>query len=297
MATPSLPPQKQMTGMLGHPVAENPIDRMFDAVYAHYGLHWQFWKCDVASEADVGAAIAGVRALGFAGACITVPYKVASIPHLDEVDADVRAIGAANYMTIEAGRLIGHNNDGKGVVQAITKVTPIKGKRVAMLGAGGAGRAMAVELAWAGAAHLTIITRRESQGVEVAELVTRASGVPAAWRPWVGEVAIPDGTQILMNATHLGCAPGLEAVPVDWRTIPGTTTVVDVITNPRLTPFLRAAQAKGCPVVDGVEMLVQLAMQIFAAWTGVKPEESVFQEAVAQALGEPGRPREASGPA
>jgi shikimate dehydrogenase len=289
MSAPPLPPQKRMTGMLGHPVAENPIDRMFDAVYAHYGLHWQFWKCDVASERDVAAAIAGVRALGFAGACITVPYKVASIPHLDEVDADVQAIGAANYMTIEAGRLIGHNNDGKGVVKAIAKVTPIKGQRVAMLGAGGAGRAMAVELAWAGAAHLTIFTRRESQGVEVAELVTRASGVSAAWLPWAGEVVIPDGTQILMNATHLGCAPGLEAVPVDWSSIPGTTTVVDVITNPRITPFLQAARAKGCRVVDGVEMLVQLAMQIFAAWTGVKPEESVFQQAVAHALGESDR--------
>jgi shikimate dehydrogenase len=272
--------------MLGHPVAENPIDRMFDAVYAHYGLPWQFWKCDVASEKDVEAAIAGVRALGFVGACITVPYKVASIPYLDEVDQDVRAIGAANYMTIENGRLIGHNNDGKGVVKAIEKVTPIRGKRVAMLGAGGAGRAMAVELAWAGASHMTIMTRRESQGVEVAELVQRASGVPAEWRPWVGEVAIPEDTQILMNATHLGCAPEFEAVPVDWSSIPNSTTVVDVITNPRMTPFLQMARAKGCAVVDGVEMLVQLAMQIFEAWTAIEPEESVFQDAVAQALGE-----------
>ena len=287
MPTLSLPPQKRMTGMLGHPVAENPIDRMFDAVYAHYGLPWQFWKCDVASEKDLAAAIAGVRALGFSGACITVPYKVASIPCLDEVDDDVRAIGAANYMTVESGRLVGHNNDGKGVVKAIAKVTPIRGMKVAMLGAGGAGRAMAVELAWAGASHVTLITRRRSQGVEVAELVTRASGVPAEWRPWEGEAAIPEGTQILMNATHLGCAPELASVPVQWSSIPGTATVVDVITNPRITPFLQTARDRGCPIVDGVEMLVQLAMQIFEAWTGLKPAEEVFQQAVAQALGEP----------
>lgn len=278
--------QKQMTGMLGHPVAENPIDRMFDAAYAHYRLNWQFWKCDVASEKELGAAIAGVRALGFAGACITVPYKVAAIPYLDEVDADVRAIGAANWMTIKQGRLTGHNNDGKGVVKAIQKVTPIAGKRVAMLGAGGAGRAMAVELAWAGAAHMTIITRRESQGVEVADLITRASGVRAQWLPWSGEVVIPEGTDILMNATHLGCAPKAEAVPVDWNSVPAQTTVVDVITNPRLTPFLQTARNKGCQVVDGVEMLVQLAMQMFEGWTGVTPDEAVFQHAVALALGE-----------
>ncbi|MGR8951354.1 MAG: shikimate dehydrogenase family protein [Gammaproteobacteria bacterium] len=286
MSNVSIPPQKQMTTMLGHPVAENPIDRMFDQVYAHYGLRWQFWKCDVASENDIAAAIAGIRALGFAGACITVPYKVVSIPHLDEVDADVKAIGAVNYMTIKDRRLIGHNNDGKGVVKAIQKITPIKGKRVAMLGAGGAGRAMAVELAWVGASHLTLITRRESQGTEVAQTVTRASGVPADWLQWTGDVWVPEGTDILMNATHLGAAPELETVPVNWESVSNGTTVVDVITNPRITPFLQTAQGKGCPVVNGVEMLVQLAMQIFEAWTGITPDEAIFQQAVAKALGE-----------
>ena len=281
-----IPPQKQMTGMLGHPVAENPIDRMFDAVYAHYGLPWQFWKNDIASEADLALAVKALRPLGYRGVGITVPYKVAVITLLDAVDDDVRAIGAANYLTIEAGRLIGHNNDGKGVVKAIEKVTPLAGQRVVMLGAGGAGRAMAVELAWAGAAQLTLVTRRQDQGEEVAATVTRASGVPALWQPWQGEVVVPEGTTLLMNATHLGCAPELEPVPLQWATLDPACVVVDVITNPRITPFLAAAQARGCPVVDGVEMLVQLAMQIFERWTGVTPEETVFQRAVAEALGE-----------
>jgi shikimate dehydrogenase len=283
--TAELPPQKQMTGMLGHPVAENPIDRMFDAVYTHYGLHWQFWKCDVAAG-DLGAAIAGTRALGFRGYGITVPYKIAAIPFLDGIDADATAIGAANWVTNEDGRLIGHNNDGKGVVKAIDKVTPIAGKRVAMMGAGGAGRAMAVELGWAGAAHLTVITRREEQGLEVAELVRREADIPTAWQHWDGDVVVPDGTGILMNATHLGCAPDCEPVPLAWDSLEPATTVVDVITNPRVTPFLRTARDKGCPIVDGVEMLVQLAMQLFETWTGVTPAEEVFQRAVAEALGE-----------
>jgi shikimate dehydrogenase len=281
-----IPPQKQMTGMLGHPVAENPIDRMFDAVYAHYGLPWQFWKNDIASEADLALAVQALRPLGYRGVGITVPYKVAVIPLLDAVDDDVTAIGAANYLTIEQGRLIGHNNDGKGVVKAIEKVTPLAGQRVVMLGAGGAGRAMAVELAWAGAAHLTLVTRRREQGEEVAATVTRASGVPAVWQPWQGEVVLPEGTTLLMNATHLGCAPELEPVPVTWSTVDPACVVVDVITNPRITPFLATARERGCSVVDGVEMLVQLAMQIFQRWTGVTPEEEVFQRAVAEALGE-----------
>jgi shikimate dehydrogenase len=275
-----------MTGMLGHPVAENPIDLMFDAVYAHYGLPWQFWKNDIASEADLALAVQALRPLGYRGVGITVPYKVAVIPLLDAVDDDVRAIGAANYLTLEDGRLIGHNNDGKGVVKAIEKITPLAGQRVVMLGAGGAGRAMAVELAWAGASHLTLVTRRQEQGEEVAATVTRASGVPAMWQPWQGEVSVPAGTTLLMNATHLGCAPELEPVPVRWESVEPACTVVDVITNPRITPFLATAQARGCPVVDGVEMLVQLAMQIFQRWTGVSPDEAVFQRAVAEALGE-----------
>ena len=272
--------------MLGHPVAENPIDRMFDAVYGHYGLPWQFWKNDIATEADLALAVKALRPLGFRGMGITVPWKVAVIPLLDEVDDDVKAIGAANYLTIENGRLIGHNNDGKGVVKAIEKVTPLAGQRVVMLGAGGAGRAMAVELAWAGVAQLTLVTRRQEQGEEVAATVTRASGVPAVWQPWQGEVAVPAGTTLLMNATYLGCAPELEPVPLQWATVDPTCTVVDVITNPRITPFLATARERGCPVVDGVEMLVQLAMQIFQRWTGITPEEAVFQRAVAEALGE-----------
>jgi len=172
------------------------------------------------------------------------------------------------------------------VVKAIEKVAPLKDQRVVMLGAGGAGRAMAVELAWAGASHLTLITRREEQGREVAATVTRASGVPADWQPWSGEVAVPAGTTLLMNATHLGCAPELEEVPLVWDTLDPACVVVDVITNPRITPFLATARQRGCPVVDGVEMLVQLAMQIFQQWTGITPEEDVFQRAVAEALGE-----------
>ena len=285
MASSHLPPQKQMTGMLGRPVAENPIDRMFDAAYAHYGLPWQFWKCDVAAE-DLPAAIAGTRALGFRGCAITVPYKIAAIPHLDAVDKDARVIGAANYVTVEDGRLIGHNNDGKGVVKAILKVTPVAGKRVVILGAGGAGRAMAVELGWAGAAHLTVVTRREEQGREVADLVQRAADIPTDWRAWDGVVTIPHGTDILMNATTLGSAPEASPLPVAWDGAGPDLTAVDVITNPRLTPFLTTAKERGCAVVDGVEMLVQLAMQLFESWTGVTPEEDVFQRAVSAALGE-----------
>ena len=120
----------------------------------------------------------------------------------------------------------------------------------------------------------------------MAQTVTKASGVPAQWLQWTGEITIPKGTDIVMNATHLGAAPALEHVPIDWQSVNKHMTVVDVITNPRVTPFLQTARELGCPIVDGVEMLVQLAMQMFEDWTGIKPDEAVFQKSVAQALGE-----------
>ena len=172
------------------------------------------------------------------------------------------------------------------MVKAIQKQRSLKGEQVVMLGAGGAGRAMAVEIAWAGAAQVTLITRREEQGREVAERITAVSGVPAHWQAWSSPVQVPAGTTVLMNATHLGCAPELEPVPVDWSTVAPGTLAVDVITNPRITPFLQSAREHGCGVVDGVEMLVQLAMELFTRWTGIVPEEEVFQKAVAAALGE-----------
>jgi shikimate dehydrogenase len=91
---------------------------------------------------------------------------------------------------------------------------------------------------------------------------------------------------MVMNATHLGCAPELEELPLAWDSVPSGCLAVDVITNPRHTPFLQTARQRGLPVVDGVEMLVQLAMQIFTEWTGLPAEEPVFQKAVADALGE-----------
>jgi shikimate dehydrogenase len=118
----------------------------------------------------------------------------------------------------------------------------------------------------------------------VAELVHRVAGIPTAWARWDGDVRVPPGTEILMNATTLGAAPLLAPVPVIWESLEAPPTAVDVITNPRITPFLEAARAHGCTVVDGVEMLVQLAMQLFEAWTGLAPAEEVFQQAVAAAL-------------
>lgn len=272
--------------MFGHPVAENPIDRMFDEVYAHYGLNWVFWKSDVQSADELGTAMKGARALGYAGHAVTVPYKIEAVRYLDDFDEDVRVMGCTNYVTFEDGRAIGHQNDGKGLLKAVQRVTDIKGKPLVMLGSGGSGRAMAVELARAGVSSVTIIARNPTTGREVASIVERGTGVPATWQEWRGKARIPAETGIVLNATPLGSFPELEMLPIDLSTLTSSMTVADVITNPRITPLLSAAQERGCTIVDGVEMLVNLSCQIFTAWTGINPDPEVFRTAVTRALAE-----------
>jgi shikimate dehydrogenase len=120
------------------------------------------------------------------------------------------------------------------------------------------------------------------------ERVRQAADVPCEWQLWSVPIRLPPGRTILLNSTHLSCAPHCEPLPIDWNTVEQGCIAVDVITNPCLTPFLRSAQARGRRVVDGVEMLVQLAMQMFSCWTGIAANESVFQQALSEALSENG---------
>jgi shikimate dehydrogenase len=117
-----------------------------------------------------------------------------------------------------------------------------------------------------------------------AERVRQAADVPCEWQLRSVPIRLPTGETILLNSTHLGCAQPFEPLPIDCDTVEQGCSAVDVTINPRLTPFLRLAQARGSRVVDGVEMLVQLAMQMFSCWTGIAAIESVFQRAVLEAL-------------
>jgi shikimate dehydrogenase len=115
----------------------------------------------------------------------------------------------------------------------------------------------------------------------VAGRVRQEAVIRVRWQAWQHPVQMSAGTTLLMNAAHLGCGPELEELPLKWDSLPAGCLAVDVITIPRLTPFLLTARERGCPILDGVEMLVRLAMQILQAWTDLMPEEPVFQQAVA----------------
>lgn len=270
----------RLTGSFAQPAAENPTVAMVEAAYRHHGLHWRYVNCEVAPQ-DLGDAVRGARAMGWAGFNCSIPHKVAVIAHLDGLGASARIIGAVNTIVRRDDRLIGENTDGQGFVRALQAVTDPRGKRVLLLGAGGAARAVGVEMALAGAAHVTVANRSAPRGQEVARLIAENTPATAAYQPWEGPITVPGDIDILIHATSVGLFPDVEAMPaIDLASLRPDLVVADGIHNPPLTPLLRAAQAAGCRTADGMGMLVNQGVIGIKLWTGVDVDAGVMRQAL-----------------
>ena len=171
---------------------------------------------------------------------------------------------------------MGENTDGKGFVQALAaQGVDLHGKRVTILGAGGAARAIGVECALAGASFITVVNRNETRGRELAQLIDEKTPATGSFQPWVGKAAIPAGTDIVIQATCVGLHPHSDQMPeVDLATITPEMVVCDVVFNPVLPRFLQEAQKRGAKIVTGIGMLVQQGARNFTLWTG---EEAPIQ--------------------
>ncbi len=147
-----------LVGVFGYPVAENPTQAMMEPAFAAMGLDWRYLTVEVPPE-NLGDAVKGACAMGWKGFNCTIPHKLAVLDHLDSLSSAAEVIGAVNCVLIRDGILMGDNTDGKGFLQSVETLRPVAGLRAVVLGAGGAARAIAVELALAGASHLTIVNR------------------------------------------------------------------------------------------------------------------------------------------
>lgn len=277
----------ELTGVIGHPVAENPTVLMQEAAFRALGLNWRYLNIEVLPE-DLGAAVAGLRAMNFAGINCTIPHKVAVIQYLDDVAPDARLMGAVNTVRREGSRLIGENTDGKGFLRALRDDAGVDptGKRFVALGAGGAARAVTVELALAGAAEITVVNRTPSRALPLVDLLNQKTPTRATFVPWDRTYAIPEGTDVLVNTTSIGLYPDVDAQPdVDYATIQPGMVVCDVIPNPPQTPFLRAAAARGVRTLDGLGMLVYQGAIGFRMWTGHDAPVDVMRRALGDVFG------------
>ena len=276
----------QLTGLFGTPVAENPSVVMLEAGFRALDLNWRYVTMEVQPE-NLGAAVGGLRAMGFSGINCTVPHKVAVIQYLDDVSADARLMGAVNTVRREGDRLIGENTDGKGFLRALREdggVDPA-GKRFVVLGAGGAARAMTVELALAGAAELVIVNRTPARALPLVDLLNDKTPTHATFVPWAATYPIPAETDVVVNTTSIGLFPDPNMPNVDYTTIQPHMVVCDIIPNPPQTRFLDEAAARGAKTLDGLGMLVYQGAIGFKMWTGHDAPVDAMWRALADVFG------------
>lgn len=267
-----------LTGSFSTPAAGNPTVAMVEAAYQHHGMHWRYLNCEVMPE-DLGDAVRGARAMGWAGFNCSLPYKVAVIEYLDALAPSARIIGAVNTVVCRDGRLIGENTDGQGFVQALQGVTTLAGKRALLFGAGGAARAVAVELALAGVVHITIVNRGSERGLALAHLIQQKTPAQTSYLPWTSVLSVPAGTDIVVNVTSIGLAPVMEAqLDLDWDSLRPGMVVADAIPNPPRTHLIREAEARGCTVLDGLGMLVNQGAIAIRLWSGVDADRGVMRQ-------------------
>ncbi|MBS3650380.1 shikimate dehydrogenase [Pseudaminobacter sp. 19-2017] len=268
----------KITGCFAMPAAENPTVAMMDAAYAHHGINARYINCEVAPE-KLGDAVRGARAMGWAGFNCSLPHKVAVIEHLDGLGESAAIMEAVNCAVLRDGKLIGENTDGKGFLKSLRELTDPRGKNIVVLGAGGASRAICVELALVGAKSLTVVNRGRDRGEELVRLICDQTPVQADFAPWEGSYALPADTDILVNATSIGLYPDLDARPdLDLTSLLPGMIVADIIPNPPRTKLLQEAQSRGCAVLDGLGMLVNQGVINIKYWTGVDADGSIMRK-------------------
>jgi shikimate dehydrogenase len=258
--------------VVGNPIGHSLSPVMHTSALAHSGLDGCYHAFQVE---NIAAAVDGIRGLGIRGASITIPHKIAVLPYLDEVDSMAANIGAVNTVFNKDGVLYGYNSDWAGAVKALSEKTVIKGKKVAVIGAGGGARAIGFGLKQEGGI-VTIINRTKSRGEKL------ASDLGCLFMPLAELTKLP--YHIVVNATPVGMTPDVNSMPLSPNLMEPEMVVMDVVYNPLKTRFLQEAENIGCTTVDGVSMFVHQGAVQFELWTHKKAPVDVMRKVVLEAL-------------
>jgi len=274
-----------LTGCFAMPAAENPTVAMVEAAYRHHGIHARYINCEVAPE-RLGDAVRGARAMGWIGFNCSLPHKVAVIDHLDGLDSSAELIGAVNTVVRRADELIGENTDGRGFVTSLRTMIDPAGKKVVLFGAGGAARAIAVELALAGARRIVVVNRGRGRAEPLVELLNARTNAKAEFLLWPAAFRVPEDADVVVNATSIGLYPDIDGrLDLDVDSLGPAMIAADVIPNPPRTLSLQGASERRCRTLDGLGMLVNQGVIAIRYWTGVDPDPGVMRAELAKALG------------
>ncbi|QTA81485.1 Shikimate dehydrogenase [Desulfonema limicola] len=259
--------------VFGNPVSHSLSPVMHNSAFCHAGLNNVYLAFKIN---DIQAGIMAARAFNVQGISVTIPHKISIMPFLDEIDPGARRIGAVNTVVNKNGKLLGFNSDSLGAVAALEEKTDLAGKKTAILGAGGAARAIGFGVQEKGG-HVSIINRSADKGRKLAHDLN------------AGFCPLSDfnsaGYDILINTTPLGMTPDIESMPVKPDTLKPGMTVMDIIYNPLETKLLKHAAAAGCKTIDGLSMFVYQGALQFELWTGEKAPVDIMKKTVKQALG------------
>ena len=274
----------QLTGSFAQPAAENPTVAMVEAAYQHHDLPWRYINCEVSPE-NLGDAVRGARAMGWAGFNCSLPHKVAVIDHLDGLGESAAIMQAVNCAVRRDGKYIGENTDGKGFLQSLKQTIDPAGKNMVMFGAGGAARAVGVETALAGLTSITVVNRSEERGKELTAMLNERTPVKAEFVLWQGDFSVPASTDIVVNATSIGLFPDVDArIALDLSSLQPAMVVADVIANPPSTQLIRHAAQRGCQVIAGIGMLVNQGVIGVKYWTGIDVDPAVMRAKIEEIL-------------
>ena len=269
----------QLVGAFGDPIEENPTVVMMEAAFEALGLNWRYINFRIREE-DLAEAFVGLRAMNFAGINLTIPHKVNALQYMDQLTPNAQLIGAINTVIAHDGALTGDNTDGQGFVTSMqNNGIDLKDKRIVVLGAGGASRAICVQCALAGCASIDIINRNEARGQTLSDLIAERTPADSGFIKWEGTARIP-ACDILINATDVGLFPGTGRPDIVYEDIHPGMIVQDIIPNPANTYFLQSAAKMGAQTYDGLGMLVCQGAIAFQRWTGLEAPVEVMKRAL-----------------
>jgi shikimate dehydrogenase len=276
--------RSELVGSFSEGSNGNPTVAMIEAAFRHHGLNWRYINCEVPPE-KLADAVKGARAMGWRGFNLSIPHKVSVIPLLEGLGESAAIMGAVNCVVNRDGKLIGENTDGKGFLKSLREVVDPKGKSVVMFGAGGAARAIGVELALSGARSLTVVNRSAARGEPLVTLLNDRTATPAHLVAWPKAFSIPDNTDIVVNATSIGLGNGNQPLDIDVKSLKPGMVVADVIVDPPDTRFLRDAKAQGCTVIDGLGMLINQGVIGVKYWTGIDADPGAMRKKLEEIFG------------
>lgn len=262
----------QLATLIGHPVSHSFSPYIHNFLAEKYNLNLKYLCFDVEPN-QVAEALAGIKALGIIGSNVTIPHKIKVMESLDAIDRNAALIGAVNTIKNENGKLTGYNTDGIGFIKSVLdEGHQLEGKNVMVLGAGGASRAIIIELAAQKVSKISIRNNTLAKAEELASVVrTHFSEVDIEVAPLDVKEEELYGVDFIINTTPLGMSSHKALCPINENITPPTGLVAcDIVYTPHDTKFLQWATRNNLQVVHGIGMLINQALESFSIWTGIE---------------------------